>query len=311
MSGSKASVETQRTIAALTAESSARLNLAPGVIPDVIEDATLFALLYFLANASPQATTAAERLAIAQPLYASISKAGLVTWFVYVAQRTIESVADSVELQQCWNLFSGCEVLERTSDLAQIAFYPLPEMSAKGGPSNPAEVLAVAAGYLSNLPVEWITAPKPPDAQERFHFWKWITTLTCRWVVETKGLEAYRVFDQADWYEGAGGKVHPNVAFRMAREANLALGGWYRHEADRGDQAAYANLVDELSRVPNLRSRAYFLIRHTAPAMHGSAVVVDDRFADALTSLRTHPDLQSAFERFPTSTRRERRQQTG
>jgi hypothetical protein len=257
----------------------------------------------FIGEASPEAMPLAERFACWQPLYAAIGAADLDDYLLFLARRTLDEVRSLPMLRDCWLGLTGCESVAITEQLARAAVDRLVDIGERQSKDDLEERLTRwVMRYLSDLGTADPVPPPPDWHGERYYVWQWLITAFCRWLLQTCGMHAAAVLEQRHWFGDARAAIGRQQRFAMKRGANLAFGSWYRHDASHAERDEYAQMVEDLMRGNDFqrRSRAYFLIRHTARAERGRRVVVDRRFAPLLKTLAADARLARDLARFPT-----------
>ena len=86
----------------------------------------------------------------------------------------------------------------------------------------------------------------------------------------------------------------------MEREANIALGRWYRTSWDEESRNLFLQKLEELTSSPDRRDRnqAFHLIRHTQPTDGENEVFLNEHFHPLLEAIFLDPDLQRTVELF-------------
>lgn len=254
----------------------------------------LFAFMYFIAECLPDALGFPERLKLLQPHFSVIHENFLTDYYMFIVERLFGQSENEVILASM-PYFSGCEVMGITQRLA--------EATVDNATDGEQVVLNLVVQYLKDnlaqIKDEYETREKP-EGERRYFYWEWVVCIFCRFAVEERGLNAYDLFVENNWYKPASlGLDHP-VALRMRQEANLALGFWYRTHWKKSDRQRYFDLVNGLVESPDPveRETAFFFIRHTKTYEADRAFAADAVFHPALRLLFLDPEMGEIVEQY-------------
>jgi hypothetical protein len=254
----------------------------------------LFAFMYFLADCRREVLDVPSRLKLLQPHFAAIHEHSLTDYYVFIVERLFRGAGDE-EMFEAMTYFAGCEVLGVTQTLAESAL----SNCAPDGAGKLSFVLRYLRKNLAAIRADFKRRQKPPK-QRRYFFWEWFVCVFCRLAVDRLGLDAYRKLKDSDWYAPQPPGLEYPVPLRMRKEANLALGYWYRHDAYRSGRERYLELVNRLAESPDPveRETAFFFIRHTERYEEDEAVVVGEVFRPALRKLFLDPHMNDIVENY-------------
>jgi trypsin-like peptidase len=295
----KATLGTQTAIAGWASTLSASM---------AVEADQLFPFMYFCTEAQPEVLDVPGRFALLQPLYSKI-KESLTKYFSYLTFRLFPKIESPEKWIKTMTFLAGCEVLGISEELADSAVDRLIEIE----PSRQ-KLVDIILRYLATV------QPPPYNPRERAPwkrtgFYEWIVYSFLRYVLEhaargepedasyngeprtLDAQEAYELLTKAGWYRG--NRVHKEVAFSIRREANIAMGYWYR-TANDDKRDIYHSLVASLlsSHLKSDHETAFFLIRHTEPTARQIAVRVDPEFRPALEEIARDERLQFIREKY-------------
>ena len=244
----------------------------------------IFALLHLVHEISPEVMNYGERFHLLRPFYSAIGNSGLADYFLLTVRRCLRFAAKPDEVVSALLAFGGCEVLQKSEEIADEAYYALYRLLGEAP-----NVIPWMIRYLGQVAAEGV-----PEQKERY-FYQYMLAAFCRNFVADEGPAGFWKLKEAQWYQAIRLKMPYPMPKEMAKEANFAFGYWYRTHSSL-DRDGYLNLISQLM-ASNGPSRhedhqaAFFLIRHTSSTLGQNAVPVDRRFRDTLSELRKDPTL--------------------
>jgi len=222
-------------------------------------------------------------------------------------QRLLRQIETPQEWLQTMCFLAGCEALNITEHLADLAVKRLIELE----PIRK-KILGIMMEYLATVqPTEH--SAKAHEKWNRTLFYEWSTFSFLGYLLEHPGpreeqqdkeertmdvQEAFELLESVGWYKGSN--LHREVAYSIGREANLAFGFWYRTAYSEDDRQVYLHLIgDLLSRSSSEdHERAFFLIRHSEPTGRQLALVVDAAFKPPLERIARDRHLEFIHKRY-------------
>jgi len=268
----------------------------------------LHSIMYFLVESLPEVRKTPARFQILQPHFQDIHRASFSAYFLYASRRLLRQARDNVSVRRSMRYLGGSEVLGITEALASLTvdvlFSKAEEEFGELNDNCLASLVEVIVEYLRESNEE---AKKEYDRRaksdrwERFFYREWVLRYFCSRLVQVKGIAAYQILDGVHWYDPEQVKIKWPISVEMHREANFALGDWYRMHRFREGAEDYVNLIRGLVYNGDFADReiAFYLIRHSE-ATHGEkGVVVDGEFAPMLEVIFLDPKLdRSVVSRF-------------
>lgn len=276
LAAAKARLETQQAVA----------ERAPELRPSIEDPQALFAFLYFLGEARPEALPAAGRVAVLQPLFGAIRDAGYVDYFLHVFERNLATVTSGQELLSVIHELTGAEALRATERVSDLLAMTAARLHGKDFRKTLRWLLSYAREE-SKRPLEKV-APRVfqeerVDGKYFLREWIFFSTLgLVAYLAECEGVHAAPLFRELmtlSWYDPARLHVSRRVGHDMEVQADTVLG--FRYRWSRGEaREEYQALVEELSQSLEARDRclAFFLVRHTQPAAGRKGVPVSPLF---------------------------------
>lgn len=253
----------------------------------------IYSCMYFLANCPHQIISLEERFSLVRPHYSVLREKSLSHFFLYFVSKNIDGVYRNRPLIESLSYLSGCEILDIPGN-DEIQGIKVTESTAR----LIAERLFdnCGAGKVDDLIDSFLRhlcshikkynqeiARTRGDSFQRKFFIEWLICYFCRKLVELYGFGSYRLFDKHGWYKKTSG----NLNIRMEREANGALGFWFRHKATSSERQEYLRLVKDLSASDNPQKiqRSFFLIYATliedgdiiSPEFHTSLQIISKK----------------------------------
>jgi len=250
----------------------------------------IFALVHMIREVHPAAIDYGKRFHFLHPFYQIIADAGLTDYFLLTVRECFASANSEQEIKSALIAFGGCELLQRSEQLAKAAYEAL--LRLLGHPEN---IIPVMIEYLKDVSKDGSV----PERKERY-FYQFMLAEFCRQLVENNGPEAFWDLREANWYEAAKLGIRYPIDKEMKKEANFSMGFWYRTHRYGPSREQYVNLVSELAATGNAderpkkqgdREAAFFLIRHTSPTWKEKTVRVDSAFLKVVTELRNDASL--------------------
>lgn len=272
---------------------------AEGLAPRLVRR-TLHAFMYFVNGALPSVMKPSERLCLLQPSYAAMGKESLCGYFFYVAKRLIQSVEDEEELLSCMVYLDGCEVMGGgvAARLARLTRLRLVEFAEAGGESGSDAVAGFAfelvIRYLSasvEAGQDWRNVPSEGKKEPPYHYIALLLSEFCDWLTRELALGAYHFLRGRSWYRPEQLGINDRrTLVDMQREANFALGDWYRRQHPE-DRRPYVELVRALADSPRQRDVeiAFYLIRHSEVTGRADTVRVSQDFRPMLEKIFLDP----------------------
>lgn len=266
----------------------------------------LHSIMYFLVESLPEVRKTPARFQILQPHYEDIHRASLSAYFLYASRRLLRQARDNVAVRRSMRYFGGSEVLGITEALASVTV----DVLFSKAKDEFGELNDTCLASLVELIIEYLResneeAEKEYDRRaksdrwERFFYREWVLRYFCSRLVHVKGIDAYQLLAGVHWYDPQQVKIWRPISVEMHREANFALGDWYRMHRREGAED-YVNLIRSLVYNGDFKDReiAFYLIRHSE-ATHGEkGVIVDGEFAPMLEKIFLDPKLKSVVSRF-------------
>lgn len=280
----KAGKELQRSLAALS------FNLKRD-----FTQRDLFALMYFVSQAAPDALDAPTRLQLLSQHY-RIIQPSLTLYFYYIVEQLFKRIDDKDELLACLPHFVGCEVLNITPELAWLTVDTLNRIVNQ----NSASMLDVILRYLKNNGAQAEAQYEAlGKARWRRHFYReWVLFDSCHHIVDVERNRAFEFFERTGWYHLP--KINHHIQREMEREANIALGGGYRRSWVYWEKEEFYEVLKRLVSSSDFRDRqlAFHIIRHTEPTDGHSNIRVDPAFHSMLETIFLDPRLSKTVEQF-------------
>jgi uncharacterized protein DUF4062 len=267
----------------------------------------LHSIMYFLVEALPEISEPADRFKVLQPHYADINRRSLSAYFLYVARRLLTQATDNRAVRRSMRYLSGSEVMGIAEALASLTvnvlFRKAEEQFGELNDASLGSLISIIMRYLKDASEE---AKNEYDARGRIDRWErcfyreWVLRFFCSRLVYERGVQAYDLLAGMQWYEPRRLNISWPVSVEMHREANFALGDWYRLKrwGQRAEQ--YLTLVRRLVYDGDLTDRetAFYLIRHSEPTHGQRALLVDEVFVPMLEEIFLDPKLDRTVSRF-------------
>ena len=260
---------------------------------------SLFALMYFVGEACADIETA-KALSLLKAHYSAIHDAGLVDYFLFIANRLFEHEDENAAIRASLPYLSGCEVMQVTEELAAIT------MAALARNANVSHEPESGLPTLLDLMVDYLRKSQAQAKREyearperiswhRTFFREWLLFSFCHLCTRHKKLEAFALLYNQHWFDPKELDIDHPVALEMEREANIALGGEFYWRSQ-----AFLDLAINLAASPDPHDRelAFHLIRHTVTTKGQIVVVLDDCFRPLLGQLFLDTGLQRTVHRF-------------
>lgn len=261
-------------------------------------DREVFAFLYFVGEADPEALSPMERMELLQPYFTTIAAAGQVDYFLHVLLKALERVESREELLGVLRRLVGVEVLRETR---RAAFWIADAvLRVSGKEFERALDFLIEYARQESVRVKEAPDPPPPPAAEREegkHFlreWVFFATLDEGADIQSPNgpADMFEILWRAYWYDAHRLEVILKpVGYDMESQANTVLGYQYR-QASWEEKEEYVSMIASLAQAESWYKRklAFFLIRHSV-ATHGRrGVRVHDAFHPILADLFLDPD---------------------
>ncbi|HYV07638.1 MAG TPA: DUF4062 domain-containing protein, partial [Blastocatellia bacterium] len=269
---------------------------------------SLFALMYFLAEACQDVLGARKRIGLLRPYFKAIDANHLSPYFRYFLQKLLRTVNDNEALLGCMVELHGCEAMNITPEIAQLLVNRLFDNSDERG-DNVEDNLDVIIGFLQRESQRVRNKQQDRAGKWERHFLReWVLFEFCEELVRRRHIGALDILLARHWYAPKELRIDPKVSREMDREANLALGYWYRrHRGDEREKQSYITKIEQLVDSPGSEYReiAFYLIRHSRPTYGELGVRADREFHEALRKIFLDPNLAHLvnhyFESFQSS----------
>jgi hypothetical protein len=258
----------------------------------------LLAFMHFISEAAPKMANRRDRLFLLQPLYESIYLADLVDYFVYIAGQFLDSLRDPSEVVACMDALSGCELIDAQEILAALSMEALIRVCN----NQPEQIIPPIYEYL--LQQEWSYVDKGyrvPGPWRREFYREWLLYEFCGYSVGKLGIvDAFDFFQNSGWYQPHQIGLGKQITLEMEREANIALGYYYRSQWDMDEEIAFGQQLETLIESGKTRDRilAFHIIRHTCPIDGRERIEVGEEFHDMLREIERDPRLAWLVKRF-------------
>jgi hypothetical protein len=265
----------------------------------------LFAFVYFIGEVAAF-LDAPHCLALLQPYYAAIQKAGLSAYFLYIFEQTVARQDDNNVILASLPYLAGCEVMKLTPQrelapqLAELTMRVL----AKNASDDLESLFDIVVAYLQESSEQAKAEYKEHNQTqgwERYFYREWLLFEFCHLLVRHRQLATFEFLYERDWYWPRQLHLDYPITLEMEREANIAIGEWYRGYGHQDDAVrSFLALVTDLlySQEPHDRELAFHLIRHTVPTHGHEEVKVDNYFHPFLEKVFRDPHLQRTTRRF-------------
>ena len=264
--------------------------VSPRELDEPANKRRLFAYMYFLCEADESALDLPTRFMSLQEHFQAIAAARLSPYYLYLTRKLLENIKENGVILRCLPYLTGCEVMEIASELAETVF----AICARNVDRKGEALLPLMCDYLASNSeeAEREYAARAKTHWERHFFREWLIFFFCDLFVTEKGVDAHQVLKTQAWYEPRCHGIGRRVMLEMEREANIALGRWYRMHEGEG-QKAFESMVEDLVHSPKRRERevAFHIIRHTAVTGGERDVVVDGVFHPMLEVIFMDPQL--------------------
>lgn len=267
----------------------------------------LHSLMYFLVEALPGADQPARRFELLQPYYAEIGSNGLSAYFLYIARRLINQARDNKALAAAMNFLNKSEPMGISQRLAWLTVRALFANAEEDfGDLDDAACESILKIVLNYLQVSVGHAEEEYHSLgerkrwERVFYREWVLRFFCTQLVDLKGVDAYSMLATNHWYEPRKVNIPWPISVEMHREANFALGDWYRIPPSEEKTKQYLGLIDQLANSHDFRERetAFYLIRHSRPTHGERGSSVDPIFRPLLAKIFLDPKLSKTVTRF-------------
>ena len=267
----------------------------------------LHSVMYFLVECLPQVSQSANRFRLLQPYYRDISREGLSAYFLYIAGRLLPQAHDHKAVRRSMRYLGQSEVMGIQQALGSLTVDVLfGKAEEEFGELNEAcfeSLIRTVINYLKDSLEEADNDYKrrgPIKRWERFFYREWVLRFFCSRLVYETGIDAYGLLARLGWYEPHKLGIPWPISVEIHREANLALGDWYRIRRFGKRAELYLKLIQDLVNSDDFRERetAFHLIRHSE-ATHGEkGLVVEEVFVPMLEKIFLDPELSKTVFRF-------------
>jgi hypothetical protein len=296
-SGVNTTLESQRMLMKLVRREDERFK----------EHRTLHSVMYFVVESLPDVAETAQRFKILQPHYADISRESLAAYFLYAARRLLVQAPDNRAVRRSMRYLSKCEQMGIAQSLGSatvdVLFDKAEEQFGELSDECLSSLVTTVLEHLKDICEEAkheFENRGPVERWDRYYYREWVLRFFCTRLVREMGIDAYYLLAGLHWYEPQRLNILRPVSTEMHREANFALGDWYRigYSEDKAEQ--YINLIRDLTDKGDFREReiAFYLIRHSE-ATHGQrGLEVEPVFAPMLEKIFLDPKLDRTVKRF-------------
>jgi hypothetical protein len=283
------------------------MTLAADRQPGFRDRRVLHSLMYFLVEALPDADQPARRFKVLQPYYPAIGEESLSAYFVYIARRLLRQARDNREVLNSMHHLNQSEVMGVTEELAlatiETLFHKATEHFGELNYTAVESILKILLDFLkasgAQASAEY-TARGAVNRWERVFYREWVLRFFCVELVRLWGVDAYRLLADYNWYQPRKLNILWPVSVEMHREANFALGDWYRLRPNPEKSNSYIGLITQLVNSRSFRDRetAFYLIRHSRATGGQKGLLVDAGFAPMLEKIFLDPKLSNTVSRF-------------
>ena len=266
----------------------------------------LHSIMYFLVEALPEVSEPADRFRLLQPHYDDINRESLSTYFLYVASRLLVQTKDNFAVLRAMRYLSNSEVMGIGEDLAALTVNILFRNAINYyGDFNEAclkSLVRIILDYLKDIGEEAKNEEErrgETDHWKRYSYREWVLRFFCSRLAHEIGVDTYHLLAEFQWYNARKLNISARISSEMRREANFALGDWYRIRR-REKEEQYVTLIRDLVNSGNSRDRetAFYLIRHSERTRGESEVLVDDVFAPMLKDIFLDPKLDVTVNKY-------------
>jgi hypothetical protein len=194
--------------------------------------------------------------------------------------------------------------LAERAELAQVALKKIAENAFH----DVATVVDVIIEYLRRTVDEArseVAGREPGKPWRRWFFREWLLCEAMGYVFRIRGVGGFSLLRGRDWYRLGRLGLRGPIRLEMEREANIALGCWYRGGAIGGEETdkkheGFMGLIRSLVRGGDARDReiAFHIIRHTEATEGEVAVAVGPQFKALLKAIRDDSRLVDTVRGF-------------
>lgn len=242
----------------------------------VVQDGSLFALLFFAMEAS--ALSPPRRFDLIRPHYVNVPQSGLAPYFLNGADRALDGLKEPAHLDGCLSALAHSHLTGLASQLASSAWDAFVALHGENAEVN---LKVLMDGFLlydgDNARSEHSSWNREQGRRPRFFREEFLVrALDWSWQAQHHAMRVWQFFDflrGIGWYDAATHGIDRHIAHEMRSEANLSFGRHFRALERRGDQEeaeleSYKALIRDLlvGEIRDIRhgeELGYFMLRHT------------------------------------------------